>query len=101
MMMFGFGWAMMLVMLIGLLLGVIVLGLLIWVLVRWLQRSQLSSNSPALPAAMGPPGTQAPQLTPLDTLRQRYARGEIDTATFEDMQRRLEGRENTLDHERT
>lgn len=101
MMMFGFGWLMMLVMLVGLLLGVIVLVLLIWVLVRWLQRSQLGSSSPAVPAQVGPPGAHESQPTPVDVLRQRYARGEIDTATFEEMQRRLEGRENTLDHERT
>lgn len=51
------------------------LGLLIWALVRWLgSRSQTP-----------PPGPSAREI-----LRQRYARGEIDTATFEQTRERLE-----------
>ncbi len=83
-MMMGFGWPMMVVMLVGMLLGVIVLALLIWALVRWLvdapHRSQVTS----------PPGSGVRSMSALDVLRERYARGEIDTATFEDMRRRLD-----------
>jgi putative membrane protein len=62
-------------MIVGGLFWLAALGLLIWALVRWLgSRSQTP-----------PPGPSA-----LEILRQRYARGEIDTATFEQLRERLE-----------
>ena len=36
------------------------------------------------------PGTPPSQLSAMEILRQRYARGEIDAATFENMRERLE-----------
>jgi hypothetical protein len=55
-------------MIVGGLFWLAALGLLIWALVRWL------GSRPQTP----PPGPSA-----LEILRQRYARGEIGTATFE------------------
>jgi uncharacterized membrane protein len=40
------------------------------------------------PPAGGPPPTQ--QASAMELLRQRYARGEIDNTTFEQMRERLE-----------
>ena len=45
----------------------------IWALLRWVR-----------PAP-------TPQMTPMETLHLRYARGEIDTPTFEHMRERLRG----------
>ena len=55
----------------------VVLGVVIWALVRWVSGRSLASGSQPGPSAM-------------EILRQRYARGEIDTATFEQMRERLE-----------
>jgi hypothetical protein len=61
--------------------------------------AQQLAASPPLPYPPGipsPPPAQAYQLpqpgSPLDILQQRYARGEIDTATYDEMRARLEGR---------
>ena len=81
----GIGWFMMLLMVVGAVLAVIVLGLLIWALVCWLGASPLRQATPH--PHLGGDGRGA---SPLDVLRERYARGEIDTDTFEDMRRRLD-----------
>ncbi len=61
----------------------LLIALLIWTLIRWLSsRSRhVFSYNPGMPPA---------QPSALEILRQRYARGEIDTATFEHMRERLE-----------
>lgn len=81
-MMWGYGWGgMSLWMIIGSLFWIAVVGVVIWALVRWLSsRNQVTTVPP-----MGS-GQSA-----LEILRQRYARGEIDTATYEQMRERLEG----------
>lgn len=58
-------------------------GLAVWAFVRWLNRSSRSATPPNT--------TQGPSA--LEILNQRYARGEIDAATFADMRARLEGSE--------
>ena len=83
----GIGWFMMLLMIVGAVLAVIVLGLLIWALTRWLRAAPIRPAAPHLGGNLGGDGRGA---NPLDVLRERYARGEIDTDTFEDMRRRLE-----------
>ena len=78
---FGPGWGMFW-MGLGSLFWFLVLGLAIWLLVRWLTRT----NQTTLPSA---PGTPPLPPSAMEILRQRYARGEIDAATFENMQERL------------
>ena len=76
---FGWGWFMMI---FGGVLWIAVLVVLVWALLRWLERKAPASgpSTPASPSA-------------LEILRQRYARGEIDTATFEQMRERLQATE--------
>lgn len=79
---YGFGWGGMFLMLLSMLLWVLVIGLLVWALARWLL--------PRSSSVGGPPSTPM-GLSAIEILRQRYARGEIDAATFEQMRERLEG----------
>jgi putative membrane protein len=79
---YGYGWGGMLLMLLSMLLWVAVIALVVWALIRWLVVGTRGGGSPWA----GPTGPSA-----IEILRQRYARGEIDTATFEQMRERLEG----------
>lgn len=78
---FGWGWVMMG---FGMILWIALLGVLVWALLRWLDRRANGARpqGPATPAH-GP--------SALEILQQRFARGEIDAATFEQMRERLEG----------
>ncbi len=79
-MMFGYswGWPMMLWMGLGWIFWLAVIGLVVWLIVRALDRRGTAD------------GNQAPsELSAQETLRQRYARGEIDAATYEQMRERL------------
>ncbi len=70
----------------------VLLGLLIWGLIRWFSRGRHFYMPPRynpVPPTYTP-GTPPSQLSPMEILRQRYARGEIDAATFESMRERLE-----------
>ena len=80
---YSFSWGGMFLMMLGMVLWIALLVVLVWALIRWLQRRT---------SVPGSPGTGMPvnQLSALELLRQRYARGEIDTATFEQMRERLE-----------
>jgi putative membrane protein len=75
----GFGWPMMLGAWLGITLWILLLAGLIWWLLRWL------GGRPWRPP-MTPPREPSAQ----DILEQRYARGEIDHATFEQMRERLQ-----------
>jgi putative membrane protein len=80
-MMWGYGygwWPGMIAMSLSFLFFVALLAVLSWALVRWLGGRPLTSGPSAGPSA-------------LEILRQRYARGEIDTATYEEMRQRLAG----------
>ena len=79
---YGFGWGW-LMMALGTVLWIALLVVLVWALIRWLS-SQTSTPTPTL-MQMPPSGPSA-----LEILQQRYARGEIDTATFEQMRERLQ-----------
>jgi putative membrane protein len=79
-----YGWngdwgGMLIVMLINAAVWIALIGLVIWGLGRLLARRESSSGQ----LDSGP--------SALEILRQRYARGEIDAATFDDMRRRIEG----------
>jgi len=76
---YDFSWGGMFLMMLSSTLWIALLIVLAWTLIRWLNRKTTSSV---------PPVTSAPSA--IETLRQRYARGEIDTATFEQMRERLE-----------
>jgi putative membrane protein len=64
-------------------LWIALLVVLVWAVIRWLERKTTTAI---------PPSTGTPVAGPsaLEILQQRYARGEIDTATFEQMRERLE-----------
>ena len=84
-MMFGYdySWFSMSLMMIGMTLWIALLVVLVWALIRWLNRKTLTSM----------PKSDAPvsELSALEILHQRYARGEIDAGTYEQMKERLEG----------
>ncbi len=79
---YDFGWGGMLLMSFGSILWIALLVVLVWAVIRWLERKT------AMPI---PPSTGTPQAGPsaLEILQQRYARGEIDTATYEQMREHL------------
>jgi putative membrane protein len=78
---YGFGWGWLL-MSLGTILWIAVLVVLVWVLIRWLTTR---TTTPVPPPGSGVPSGPIA----LEILRQRYARGEIDTATFAQMRERL------------
>ncbi len=76
----GWGWLLMpFVMLLCIALVVI----LVWATIRWLGSKTTASPPYTTMAQPGDPSA-------LEILQQRYARGEIDTATFEQMRERLQ-----------
>ena len=80
---YGFSWGGMFLMMVGTTLWIALIIVLIWALIRWLNRKTTPS---VLPYTSTP--TSAPSA--LEILNQRYAHGEIDTATYEQMRERLE-----------
>ena len=84
-MMSGYGWGGGMMLLMGgcVLLGIVLLCALAWALMRW-----KSHKTPiSLPLHSDMPGSASPAL---NILRQRYAGGEMDTATYEQMRERLD-----------
>lgn len=80
---FDGGWF---IMMFGGVLLIAVLVVLAWALIRWFER-----KAPA-------PGSSTPaNASALEILRQRYARGEIDTATYEQMREQLQVTEHSPD----
>jgi putative membrane protein len=74
---YGFTWGGMLLMSLSMLVWFAVLAVAIWALVRW-----LGGRAPASGAPLSGPSA-------MEILRQRYARGEIDATTFEQMREQL------------
>jgi putative membrane protein len=71
----------------------VLLGLLIWGLIRLFSTRARHYHMPSRYNPAPPtytPGTPTSQPSAMEILRQRYARGEIDAATFENMRERLE-----------
>lgn len=67
----------MLMMVLSSLLLIALIAVLIWAVVSWLNEKNANTTTPSA----------------MEVLRRRYARGEIDTATFEQMRERLEAHE--------
>ena len=80
---YGFSWGGMFLMMVGTTLWIALIVVLIWALIRWLNRKM---------TPLVPPYSSTPPSGPsaLEILNQRYARGEIDTASYEQMRERLE-----------
>lgn len=83
---YGFGWGTMFLMSLGMVFWIALLIVLVWALIRGLTRQATTSVQPPISVPFGGPSA-------MEILRQRYARGEIDTATFEHMQERLESKD--------
>ena len=79
---YGYDWLSMILMSLGMVLWIALLVVLVWAVIRWLDRR---TSTPASPVTNAPPSSPSA----LEILRQRYARGEIDTVTFGQMQERL------------
>jgi putative membrane protein len=83
-MMYGYGWAWLMMLWMGAsaIFCLAALGLIVWLLVRWLDpRRAGARNLFSAPPEIGP--------TAQEILRPRYARGEIDATTYEQMRERL------------
>ncbi len=87
----GMGWWMVVSSLFWLVLAAVV----VWALVRWLS----SASRPTAPRA--PDGPTSAQASALDILKARYARGEIDTATFQAMRAELEATDTAASQRET
>jgi putative membrane protein len=81
---YGFSWGGMLLMLLSMALWIALLVVVVWAIIRWLDRRTSPSGSTNTSTPPTPSSSSA-----LEILGQRYARGEIDTATFEQMRERL------------
>ena len=88
-MMWGYGlnWPSMTLMMLGSTLWIVVLVVVAWVVIRWLNHRMISSAQQT--QTLSGSGSTATEI-----LRQRYAKGEIDTTTFEQMRERLEAADN-------
>jgi uncharacterized membrane protein len=75
---YSFSWPGILMMSLGSIIFIVLIAVLIWALVT---RQHANATQ------------QSPTLSAMEILRQRYARGEFDAATFEQMRAQLEKRE--------
>lgn len=79
---YGFGWGW-LMMAFGTVLWIALLVVLVWAIIRWLNTRNSTPMAPPTSGVQSGPSAE-------EILNQRYARGEIDTATFEQMRERLQ-----------
>lgn len=75
---YGWGWPGMLWMGLGGLFWLLVVGLVIWAIARWLSDRTARDDRPPVRSSSA-----------LEILEQRYAHGEIDKMTFEQMREQL------------
>ncbi len=92
-MMWGYGlnWPSMTLMMFGSTLWIVLVVVLVWAVMRWLNHRTGSAQANMLPGV---------NLTGMEILNQRYARGEIDTTTFEQMRERLGASDNVQQRNR-
>ena len=84
---FGFGWwPDMLFSVLGTLFWLALLVGLAFLLLKWV----LPNIRPVIANMFGPQAMMREELPPMEILRRRYAAGEIDTQTFEQMRERLD-----------
>ena len=84
---FGYGlWLLLPLLFLGKFFWIVILALLIGALIR-----RFSYRHWQMPAYYNHPGVPPVQPSALEILRRRYARGEIDAVTYEQMRERLEG----------
>ena len=90
-MMWGYGlsWGGMLMMLLNLVIWIALLAVVAWAIIRWVN-GKMTNATPFSTSTLAQ-GPAMPEGGPcaIEILRQRYARGEIDAATFEQMRERL------------
>ncbi len=79
---YDIGWGGWILMTFGMVLWVALLVVMGWAIIRWLDSK---ITRPTLPSA----GTPVAGPSALEILQQRYARGEIDTPTYEQMRAQL------------
>ncbi len=78
---YGLNWPSMTLMMLGSILGIVLLVVLAWAVMRWLnQRTTKPTQQTQMQPVSGP--------TASEILSQRYARGEIDVTTFEQIEAR-------------
>jgi uncharacterized membrane protein len=80
---YDYSWFNISLMMLGMTLWVALLVVLTWALIGWLNRKARAS------VPQGDRSSNEP--TAVEILRLRYARGEIDTATYEHMREQLDG----------
>ncbi len=88
-MMWGYGcnWLNMTMMMLGLTIWLALLALLVWAGIRWLNRHMTDPTRQRYTPPEGGPNAR-------EILSKRYAQGEIDATTFEQMRETLEGTDN-------
>ncbi len=79
---YGFSFGGMFLMLLSMALWIALLVVVVWAIIRWLERRTTSSGSTNA-------SSQSSSLSALVIFGQRYAHCEIDTAAFEQMRERL------------
>lgn len=84
---YGFNWGGMLLMMLSMAVWIALLVILVWAGIRWFERRRSLPDPNYTGFSMNGP-------TGMEILQQRYARGEIDAATFEQMHERLEAVSN-------
>lgn len=81
---YGWGWPSMLWMGVGVLFWIAAIALIVWAISRlFVNRNAYQQGTPPMTPMSGP--------TALEILQQRFARGEIDATTYEQMRERLSG----------
>ena len=91
-MMWGYGlsWGSMLLMMLSTVIWIVSLAIVAWAIIRWVNGKMANATPFSTSTPAQGPGMPAGGPSGIEILRQRYARGEIDADTFEQMRERLE-----------